>query len=90
MFGNNKGREELVAFIYINDEQKTGERQVIGICGSFFKRLKDYYRERFDYEPSGEDYVFLDMVGRRKEKYLTDFLLSYVGRTYGFCKPKQT
>jgi site-specific recombinase XerD len=73
MFGKSEGREELVAFIYINDEQKTGERQVIGICGAFFKRLKDYYRERFDFEPSGEDYIFLDMVGRRKGKVFDRF-----------------
>jgi len=68
LFGKSEGREEMVAFIHINDEQKTGERQVIGICGAYFKRLKDYYREKFEYEPSGEDYIFMDMVGRRKGK----------------------
>ena len=45
---------------------KTGMRVVTGVCGEYFKRLKQYYRDEFDYEPKDNDFVFLEMYGRRK------------------------
>ena len=66
MYGSKKTEEYIVASIQIGKEQKTGNRTVIGIAGTYFMRLKQYYKEKFDYEVKEGDPVFMEMVGRRK------------------------
>ena len=45
---------------------KTGMRVNTGLAGEYFKRLKQYYRDEFDYSPKDNDFVFMEMYGRRK------------------------
>ena len=66
LYNTDKEVEQLVSFIQIPEDNKTGSRLVIGLAGSYFKRLKQYYRDKFDYEPNPNEPVFMEMVGRRK------------------------
>jgi len=75
MFNADREVEQLVAFIKVGEEMKTGARTVQGICGSYFKRLKDYYRNELDYEPKDSDYVFMEFFGRRKFNNLDRYAL---------------
>ena len=43
-------------------------RVVTGVAGRYFQRLKQYYRDTFDYNPTDKDYVFMDMLGRNQGK----------------------
>ena len=45
---------------------KTGSRIVVGLAGSYFKRLKQYYRDKFGFNPEDNQPVFMEMFGRRK------------------------
>ena len=65
-YNQGKEVEKLVSFINIGSNMKTGMRVVTGVCGEYFKRLKQYYRDEFDYEPKDNDFVFMEMFGRRK------------------------
>ena len=75
MYGGQKKTEELVSVIKVNDEQKTGSRVVICLAGTYFKRLRQYYIDNFDYTPKDKDPVFLEMFGRRKGSELDRFAL---------------
>lgn len=66
MYGSNKITEQIVSVIQIGEEQKTGSRVNVAIAGNYFIRLKKYYKEKFDYEVKDNDFVFMEMVGRRK------------------------
>lgn len=65
-YGTDKKVEQLVAVIQIGEEHKTGARSVIALAGSYFIRLKEYYRNELDYEPKADDFVFMEFYGRRK------------------------
>ena len=65
--------EKLIALVNIGSNQKTGMRVVTGIAGEFFKRLKQYYRDEFDYSPRDNDFVFMEMFGRTKGKVFDKF-----------------
>jgi site-specific recombinase XerD len=71
----DKESEELIAYIQINQHQKTGARQVVGKAGDYFKRLKQYYRDQFNFNPEDHHPVFMDMVGRRKYQELDRYAL---------------
>ena len=75
MFNADKEVEQLVAVIKVGSEMKTGARVVQGICGSYFKRLKDYFRNELGYEPKDSDYVFMEFFGRRKFNALDRYAL---------------
>jgi len=75
LYNSDKDVEQLVSIVTIDPNQKTGSRQVIGLAGAYFKRLKQYYRDKFDYEPQDDDPVFLEMVGRRKGSALCKYAL---------------
>ena len=75
MYGGQKKTEELVSVIKVNDEQKTGSRVVVCLAGTYFKRLRQYYIDNFDYTPKDKDPVFLEMFGRRKGSELDRFAL---------------
>ena len=66
LYNSDKEVEMLVAYINIGEDQKTGARQVVGLAGAYFARLKQYYRDEFNYEPKDTDPVFMEMVGRKK------------------------
>lgn len=66
MYGSNKITEQVVSVVQIGKEQKTGSRTNVAIAGSYFIRLKKYYKEKFDYEVKDTDPVFMEMIGRRK------------------------
>ena len=74
MYGSNK-KSELVSVIQIDENQKTGKRVVVCIAGNYFKRLREYYKEEFNYEPKNTDPVFLEMFGRRKGSVLDRYAL---------------
>ena len=67
-YNPKKNVEELIALINIGSDQKTGMRVVTGVAGQYFKRLKQYYRDTFDYNPVDKDFVFMDMLGRNQGK----------------------
>lgn len=75
MYGNDKKTEQLIAVININEEQKTGSRVVIALAGTYFKRLRNYYLEQFDYIPKDNQPIFLEMFGRRKYDVLDKYAL---------------
>ena len=66
LYNSDKEVEQLVSFINIGEEQKTGSRIVVGLAGSYFKRLKQYYRDKFGINPEDNQPVFMEMFGRRK------------------------
>ena len=72
-FNKNRTVEKLVSIVNIGSDMKTGMRVNTGLAGEYFKRLKQYYRDEFDYEPKDNDFIFMEMFGRRKgnvfEKY---------------------
>ena len=70
MYGTNKKTEELVSVIQVDEDQKTGKRVVVCLAGTYFKRLRQYYIDNFDYTPKDNDPVFLEMFGRRKGSVL--------------------
>ena len=80
MYGSNKKTEELVSVISVNEDQKTGSRIVVCLAGTYFKRLRQYYIDNFDYTPKDTDPVFLEMFGRRKGSVLDKYALY---RTWG-------
>ena len=67
-YNTKKNVEELIALVNIGSNQKTGMRVVTGVAGRYFQRLKQYYRDTFDYNPTDKDYVFMDMLGRNQGK----------------------
>ena len=67
-YNSKKNVEELIALINIGSNQKTGMRVVTGVAGRYFQRLKQYYRDTFDYNPTDNDFVFMDMLGRNQGK----------------------
>jgi len=75
LYGSNVEKEELIAVIQINEEQKTGSRVVIGKAGEYFVRLKNYFREVLGYEPEPNDFVFMEFFGRRKFESLDRYAL---------------
>ena len=75
MFNPEKETEQLVAVIKVGADMKTGARVVQGLAGSYFKRLKDYYRTELAYEPKDTDYVFMEFFGRRKFNVLDRYAL---------------
>lgn len=75
MFNPEKEAEQLVAVIKVGSDMKTGARTVQGLAGSYFKRLKDYYRTELGYEPKDTDYVFMEFFGRRKFNVLDRYAL---------------
>ena len=75
MYGANKKTEELVSTIQVNEQQKTGSRLVVCLAGTYFKRLRQYYVDTFDYTPKDNDPVFLEMFGRRKGSVLCKYAL---------------
>ena len=75
MFNPEKEVEQLVAVIKVGKDMKTGARIAQGIAGSYFKRLKAYYRNELDYEPKDTDYVFMEFFGRRKFNALDRYAL---------------
>jgi len=70
MYGSDKKTEELVSVIQVDEDQKTGKRVVVCLAGTYFKRLRQYYVDTFDYIPKDNDAVFLEMYGRRKGSVL--------------------
>ena len=75
MFNPEKETEQLVAVIKVGKDMKTGARTAQGLAGSYFKRLKTYYRNELDYEPKDTDYVFMEFFGRRKFNSLDRYAL---------------
>ena len=67
--------EQLVSVIKVGEQMKTGARIVQGLAGSYFKRLKNYYRNELGYEPQDTDFVFMEFFGRRKFNSLDRYAL---------------
>lgn len=75
LYGSDKETEQLISFITIGEDQKTGSRIVQGLCGRYFQRLKQYYRDKFGIEPKDNQPVFMEMYGRRKLQPLCRFVV---------------
>ena len=61
------------------DSKKTGVRRVNGIAGRFFNRLFDFYEAQgITLEP--DDYVFIDVCGRRQGQQLDKYVLNRLFR----------
>lgn len=70
--GNDEWRLTCDLFI---DSRKTGERMVNGIAGRFFTRLMEFYESQgITLEP--DDYMFIDLCGRRKGQQIDRFVLN--------------
>ena len=70
LYNTDREVEQLVSFINIGTEQKTGSRIVVGLAGNLFKRLKQYYRDNFCIEP--EDNQFMKCLVGGKDRRLID------------------
>jgi len=70
--GNDEWKLTCDLFI---DSRKTGERMVNGIAGRFFNRLIEFYEDQgITLEP--DDYMFIDICGRRKGQQIDRFVLN--------------
>ena len=70
--GNDEWRLTCDLFI---DSRKTGERMVNGIAGRFFNRLMEFYESQgIILKP--DDYMFIDLCGRRKGQQIDRFVLN--------------
>jgi integrase len=67
--------DQLVAYIKIGAENKTGARLVQGLAGRYFKRLNDYFRNKLDHIPQPNDPIFMEFYGRRKFNVLDRYAL---------------
>lgn len=74
-FNTDKEVEQLSAYIQIGEDQKTGSRVVIALAGSYFIRLKNYFRNVLGYEPKPTDPIFMEFFGRRKFDVLDKYAL---------------
>ena len=87
LYNSDKEVEQLVSYINIGEEQKTGSRIVVGLAGSYFKRLKQYYRDKFGIEPEDNQPVFMEMFGRRKGQEFDRYALYRIwGELMRDCK----
>ena len=57
------------------DSRKTGYRSVNGIAGRYFNRLREFY-ENEGIEVAQDDYVFIDLEGRRKGQQIDKYVLN--------------
>ena len=57
------------------DSRKTGERMVNGIAGRFFNRLMEFYESQ-GITLGPDDYMFIDLLGRRKGQQIDRFVLN--------------
>ena len=73
--GNDKW--VLTCDVYINS-QKTGERNVNGIAGSFLCLIEFYEAQGITLEP--DDYMFVDVCGRRKGQQIDKYVLNRLFR----------
>ena len=61
------------------DSRKTGYRNVNGIAGRYFMRLYEFYESQgIHLKP--DDYVFIDIAGRRKGKQIDKYVLNRLFR----------
>ena len=74
MFNRDAEVEQLISVIKVGEDMKTGARVVQGIAGSYFIRLKNYFRE-LGHEPKDNEPVFMEFFGRRKSDVLDRYAL---------------
>ena len=68
------------------DSRKTGYRSVNGIAGRYFNRLREFY-ESEGVEVSPDDFVFIDLEGRRKGQQIDKYVLNRLFRELiHYCK----
>jgi hypothetical protein len=70
--GNDEWKLTCDLFI---DSRKTGERMVNGIAGRFFNRLMEFYESQ-GITLGPDDYMFIDLLGRRKGQQIDRFVLN--------------
>ena len=67
--------DQLIAYIKIGAEHKTGARLVQGLAGRYFKRLNEYFRNELGHIPQKNEPVFMEFYGRRKYNSLDRYAL---------------
>ena len=65
MYADGNDVYKLTCNVYINS-RKTGERNVNGIAGRYFNRLREFYESQ-GVKVTAEDYVFIDLEEDVKE-----------------------
>jgi len=84
-YGDGQDVWKMTCDVFI-DSRKTGHRNVNGIAGLYFQRLFDFY-ETQGVVLDEDDYVFLDLEGRRKGKQLDKYVLNRLFRELmDYCK----
>ena len=78
MYADGNDVYKLTCNVYINS-RKTGERNVNGIAGRYFNRLREFY-ESEGVKVTAEDYVFIDLEGRRKGMPIDKYVLNRLFR----------
>ena len=84
-YADGKDVWKLTCDVHI-DSRKTGQRSVNGIAGAYFQRLFDFYESQ-GIKLEDDDYVFLDLEGRRKGQQLDKYVLNRLFRELmDYCK----
>ena len=78
LYSQGKDEWKLTCDVEI-DSRKTGYRNVNGIAGRYFNRLREFY-ESEGIEVSPDDFVFLDLEGRRKGQHIDKYVLNRLFR----------
>ena len=77
-YGEGNEEWKLTCDVFI-DSRKTGERNVNGVAGRFFTRLIEFYESQgIELEP--DDYMFIDVCGRRQGQQLDKYVLNRLFR----------
>ena len=61
-------RERLIAHIEVSPDTKTGRRLVICPAGVYFRRIRNYYKEKTGSFPKPNDYIFMNIGTTHSKK----------------------
>ena len=70
--GRKVVRERLISHIEVSPDTKTGRRLVICPAGVYFRRIRDFYKEKTGKLPSPNDYIFhnIGTTHSKKDKFM--------------------
>ena len=68
-------RERLIVHIQVSPDTKTGRRLVICPSGVYFRRIRDFYKEKTGSFPKPNDYIFMNIGTTHSKK------MDFVGKS---------
>ena len=71
---NKVVRERIIAHIEVSPDTKTGRRLVICPAGVYFRRIRNFYRDKTGSFPKPNDYIFMNIGTTHSKK------MNFVGR----------